>query len=489
MDNYEIFPVPREKIEGCVLLARKVFDEEIAPYYSEEGVNEFYGFTSLESIFQLVDQKEMFFWGAFIDQELHGMIAVKKSGHISLFFVEKEWQNQGIGRALFHASYQYCANVLRVPRMTVNAAPGSVSKYSHMGFRQVNSAQNVHGIVYVPMEMYVSAGRVVDSANEKNSKVAKIVLAICVGWMIILLFGVLAYRSFPVTKTYYSQEDNEDYEDDFDEDDDDDPMDPESGFGKNRGQGAEDDVTNANNSGLDGIQPFIAQDIRYEIEEEEYSYQGENEKNIYINFKVQYPELDDLDRGIEEKVNTLIEQCALDTVHQIYDDPSMEFKEKMLTEAEPALISYVQYKVTYASNDFISIVFEEQCAKGSMEDLEIHLRSLNIDLKTGSVYEVKDIVDFSDEFMEKWLEVMKNETGNPRYLDDVSMSDLKNALSGDDTQDGKFVPNFFVSQNGIEIGFDVNVTDENSLSYGYGWVTAPFSKSEIKKYLKTNIFG
>ena len=62
----------------------------------------------------------------------------------------------GVGKSLFQMVYNYCVEELKVKKITVNAAPQSVTKYIHMGMRQIGNVEEKCGICSVPMEMYAS---------------------------------------------------------------------------------------------------------------------------------------------------------------------------------------------------------------------------------------------------------------------------------------------------------------------------------------------
>ena len=104
---------------------------------------------------ELYTKGDIIFWGAF-EEELIGTVAVRTDGHISLFFVKKEYQGLGVGKALFQMMFNYCVEELKVKKITVNAAPQSVVKYIHMGMRQMGNMEERCGIRSVPMEMYAS---------------------------------------------------------------------------------------------------------------------------------------------------------------------------------------------------------------------------------------------------------------------------------------------------------------------------------------------
>ena len=110
-----------------------------------------------------------------------------------------------------------------------------------------------------------------------------------------------------------------------------------------------------------------------------------------------------------------------------------------------------------------------------------HLRTCNISLKDGTAYEVKDIVSLDNRFVDQWLRVMRNETGDDDFLSELDQTEMKKALEGD-SKEGVYVVNFFLDADGIEIGFDLNYEDGDPNDQGYVWVTAPFTLDEIREY-------
>ena len=150
----EIRRLREEELGKALTLVWEVFQNEVAPSYTEEGVQEFLKFIDYHFMKELSDRGEMIFWGAFAE-ELIGTVAVRTDGHISLFFVKGEYQGFGIGKTLFQMMYNYCVKELKVNKITVNAAPQSVIKYIHMGMRQAGEIEEKCGIRSVPMEIYL----------------------------------------------------------------------------------------------------------------------------------------------------------------------------------------------------------------------------------------------------------------------------------------------------------------------------------------------
>lgn len=475
-----------QEIQIALQLARDVFMQDVAPGYPPEGVDEFQRFTEYENILGLIRSGEMYMFGALRDGGICGMIAVKGNGHISLFFVRKEFQGKGIGKMLFQTVYNFCAAQLRVNRLTVNASPGAVPIYQKLGMRQSKEEQAVNGIRFIPMEAMVVSGLV--SPVEKNSD-KKLVIGLSVGG-VALLVALLILGLFLVQRAYHQVVDNpavseeDEWGNDADQGgnyDEEDPMNPDSGFGDSRGQDENGEADDGEGGGIQDLPEYIAEDLSYEIQEKTYTYDGENEKTTQVYFDVAYPQLSGLEGKVADQVNQRIQQCAMQSVSEIYEEPSEEFKEKILNEEAPMLMSYVQYKVCYANEGFISIAFSDDGFAGGQNDYFQHLRCLNINLEDGTVYEAKDILDIDDDFIRDWLQVMRSEASDDELLSELDETQMKDTLSGKDI-DGNYIVQFFVDKDGIEVGYDFNFDADSGQTGAYAWVTAPFSFEETKKY-------
>ena len=153
----------------------------------------------------------------------------------------------------------------------------------------------------------------------------------------------------------------------------------------------------------------------------------------------------------------------------------------------PILASSVTYKVCYAGEDFISIAFEDYSYQGSQEAFQADLRTINIGLKDGKIYQVKDVVNLDEAFAADWLEEMRGEAENEEFLSELSTQQMLAALGGD-TINGVYTANFFVHADGIEIGYDLNYPADDPHDLGYIWVTAPFTFEEIASYASDSGF-
>ena len=135
-----------ERLDALTLVWN-VFQEYEAPDYSEEGIEEFH-----KSIHDKAYLSDLCFYGAFIKEQLVGVLATRSGGaHIALFFVDGAYQGQGIGRQLFEAVRIKCP----APNMTVNSSPYAVPIYHHLGFADTDVEQSVHGLRFTPMEVRI----------------------------------------------------------------------------------------------------------------------------------------------------------------------------------------------------------------------------------------------------------------------------------------------------------------------------------------------
>ena len=477
----EIRMLQQPELLPALHLVWEVYAETIAPNSSPEGVASFQKFIKYDYISQIWARGHLIFFGAYEEGVLCGTLALRVDGHIALFFVKKQYQGRGVGRMLFGAAYHCCAQQLSAGRMTVNAAPGAVEKYVHMGMRPVAGEQEKDGMRYVPMEMYVNLGMV--SPKSRHSKAPWIALGVFGVVLVLLLMfiGVSAFRDFRREigrqRDWIYDEPDYDYDDDYD-------YDYDYGFGSEEipeeysgGYEESEEL-----SGIWVIPEMIDEDVSYELEEDVYEFSDDEKQSMMIQFRVAYPKLRGLaDASVQKKVNDILKARAMESVKKIYDDPAPEIKERVLGEDYPILIDYVDYKVCYASEDVLSVVYEDYCYEGGQDYYAQHLRTCNISLKDGKVYEVKDIAELSDKFMDEWLVRMRREAGDDTFLAEADMNTLKKALEGD-SQNGVYDVNFFLYTDGIEIGFDLNYASDDENNKGYVWVTAPFSFDEMKEY-------
>jgi ribosomal protein S18 acetylase RimI-like enzyme len=136
-------------------LIKKVYDECVSLDYSDEG-NRFFNEWIKPSKIAERQCNQINLWVAFIDSKLIGMIEIRDNKYISLLFVDKEYQRQGIAKKLFDKSLKEI--IRRDPKLDkfyVHASPYSIPIYKKMGFIETDNMQEENGMKYLPMEMTI----------------------------------------------------------------------------------------------------------------------------------------------------------------------------------------------------------------------------------------------------------------------------------------------------------------------------------------------
>ncbi len=143
---------PGEESEVFNLVFR-TFTEFIAPHYSRAGILEFLKYIRPGSLLERL-QKEHFVLLAIAQRKIIGIIEVRGNSHISLLFVDKQFQKRGIARELLRRTLRICMKEKPdLSKITVNASPNSVKIYKHLGFRQEGPEQIRQGIRFTPMAL------------------------------------------------------------------------------------------------------------------------------------------------------------------------------------------------------------------------------------------------------------------------------------------------------------------------------------------------
>lgn len=469
--------VNENEILPALHLVWEVYASDAAPLQKPEAVAGFQNFIRYENIAPRIQCGEITLFGAWEGRELCGVSGIDRRGAILLLYVRKIWQRRGVARQLMQAMYQFCGQVLVVTRITMRVFPSGAVAMNHLGMRDTAPAQTVGPEVFIPMEMMIAPGMMPPKKEKKNTAV--IIGAIALVAAFIVLLAAMVYNEakdvfenpfrHPYDE-YGSYGGYDDYYDDW--------------FGDDYYGGEEDTL-----SGMDAIPEYEEKGLPFEIKEESYLDTPDDKKTTYVDFEVFYPSVDGLeDEAVQNRINKELKDCAMETVDRIYLNPGPKIRDRVLGEEYPVIADYVQYKVTYLTEEYLCVVFEDYSYEGNEEAYYVGLRARNINLKDGTAYEVKDIIDLDNDFTEEYLKGMESESGDRDILAELDQEEVKEALSGEDTKDGTYLPVFFVDKDGIEIGFSFHYDENDENDSGYGWVTAPFDEDELREFQTDNPF-
>ena len=148
----QICRLTKRNIKTGLELVEEVFDEFLEPIYTKMGVETFRYFIREENIISMMEKGEMIFYGAYVENELVGVIALRSPQHLSLLFVKQEYQRQGVAKKLFRMVRSlYVGKKLEKPYLTVNASPYAVEVYKRLGFAPIGKEEEKDGIRFTPM--------------------------------------------------------------------------------------------------------------------------------------------------------------------------------------------------------------------------------------------------------------------------------------------------------------------------------------------------
>ena len=152
---YQIRSVTDDEWPEAMGLAWHVFLIFEADDYSEEGIRNFYRFVTDRILFRMFKAGQYQLFGSFLDNKLIGIISLRNSNHISLLFVDENYQNQGVARSMLEYVNNYLLTELGMQEVSVDSSPYAVDFYHRMGFIDTSSEVTQNGIRYTPMKFYL----------------------------------------------------------------------------------------------------------------------------------------------------------------------------------------------------------------------------------------------------------------------------------------------------------------------------------------------
>ncbi|MCR3923048.1 MAG: GNAT family N-acetyltransferase [Firmicutes bacterium] len=135
-----------QMIEVCFL-------EFVAPDYSLEGVQEFFVYANAKSL-QERSEDNHFVLVTADHNRIAAALEMRKPNHISLLFVDKSYQQEGIAKKLLVRAVEICkAETPSITEITVNASPYALRIYEKMGFTVVAPQNTINGISFIKMKL------------------------------------------------------------------------------------------------------------------------------------------------------------------------------------------------------------------------------------------------------------------------------------------------------------------------------------------------
>ena len=148
--------IEESEINQAHNLVVSVFDEFVAPSFSDEGIAEFKSFIDPPKWKERLRTNSIILV-AEVDSEIVGVVGARDYSHFYMLFVSGAHQGQGIATQLIEEIFRSCVEAGHTPhKMTVNSSPNAVEAYKRMGFRLFSEEQLEKGIRFIPMVIELS---------------------------------------------------------------------------------------------------------------------------------------------------------------------------------------------------------------------------------------------------------------------------------------------------------------------------------------------
>ncbi|WP_449536322.1 GNAT family N-acetyltransferase [Ferdinandcohnia sp. Marseille-Q9671] len=151
MTKVSIRQMNLDEVNEVSQFVRRVFNDFIAPTYSNEGIYTFKRINEPTSI-EKRNRENHFVLIASVNNIMAGVTEIRDYNHISMLFVDGTYQKRGIAKSLLTIALDKIRK--QYPNqefITVNSSPYGFNAYEKLGFEKTDEEQKVHGLRFIPM--------------------------------------------------------------------------------------------------------------------------------------------------------------------------------------------------------------------------------------------------------------------------------------------------------------------------------------------------
>ncbi|MGI9278308.1 MAG: GNAT family N-acetyltransferase [Endozoicomonas sp.] len=145
-NNLVIEPVSPEDINEIESLVRRTSEQDIFPLFSDEGRNTF-SHSIAQDTRTIFDSHRFYTVKAMEENRIIGVAALRDKNYMTTLFVDKSYQNKGVGKGLLNHVLEHSEGESVSLRASINA----ISFYQHQGFEATGPEGNVKGVRFLPM--------------------------------------------------------------------------------------------------------------------------------------------------------------------------------------------------------------------------------------------------------------------------------------------------------------------------------------------------
>ena len=152
--------------------------------------------------------------------------------------------------------------------------------------------------------------------------------------------------------------------------------------------------------------------LDYTVQMEQYYVEYSDEYEYWDVLTVEYPRLQDADTELQDVINESLYDTAMERVNYWHLSPDEEVQD--FQQNFSIFCSDVTVDVPFHSQYLLSANYHELYSAGNpVWYTMITERAANVDLLTGEIYELSDIIILDEEFIKLWCDAAQEKYGEP----------------------------------------------------------------------------
>ena len=228
---------------------------------------------------------------------------------------------------------------------------------------------------------------------------------------------------------------------------------------------------------------FVTQDDIYVADQLSYTVTAQHievpnqRKDGFEEYDVSYPVVSYADGRDATGVNEILRNAACAQMDTMYPEPQPEYL--YLDEDYPYLACYVDYEITYMSDEILCVVFQDHYFTGSIWGEYCDLRARVINLATAERYEVEDVLRSDDTFAETYYEKICEKSDSFNDAPAFTAQMAGQTMDGE-ILDGRYYSNYVLCKNDIYVNLTYHYYDEGLIMHG--WDSTQWTMEELEPY-------
>ena len=228
---------------------------------------------------------------------------------------------------------------------------------------------------------------------------------------------------------------------------------------------------------------FVTQDDIYVADQLSYTVTAQHievpnqRKDGFEEYDVSYPVITYADGRDATGVNEILRNAACAQMDTMYPEPQPEYL--YLDEDDPYLACYVDYEITYMSDEILCVAFQDHYFNGSMWGEFCDLRTRVINLATAERYEVEDVLRSDDTFAEAYYEKICEKSDSFNDAPAFTARMAGQTMDGE-ILEGRYYSNYVLCKNDIYVNLTYHYYDEGLIMHG--WDSTQWTMEELEAY-------